>query len=175
MKNIFLIIGLLFLSSSLLATDYYLSNVGNDANNGTSAATPWQTLTKLSAALGGTSGTWGTITTGDRIFFRKGDVFRGSIAFSAYNNNGITFDSYGSGALPILKGSTLVTTWTVHSGSIWKATLAQRPYFLYDNGSLKTLARAPNTGTWNLSAATGTSLTSAAVVPMSAFGNTIGG
>ena len=162
MKSLLISVFILF-SLSLNAADYYLSNAGNDANNGTSSATPWRTLTKLSAELGGTSGTWGTISTGDRVFFRKGDVFRGSIAFSAYNNDGITFNSYGTGAMPIIKGSTLVTTWTVHSGSIWKATLAQRPYFLYANTSLKTLARAPNTGTWNLSAATGTSLTSTAV------------
>jgi parallel beta-helix repeat protein len=150
-------------ASNAFAANYYVSNAGNDANNGTSTATPWRTLAKLSAELGGTSGTWGTISTGDKVYFRRGDVFRGSIAFSAYNNDGITFDAYGSGALPIVKGSDVVTTWTVHSGNIWKATVSKRVYFLYVNTTLKTLARAPNTGTWNLSTATGTALTSASI------------
>jgi hypothetical protein len=47
-------------------------------------------------------GVW-TISSGDHIYFRRGDTFRGEIYFSAYNNSGITFDAYGSGADPIIK------------------------------------------------------------------------
>lgn len=162
-KNLIIFFSILLISTRLLATDYYLANNGNDANNGTSTATPWRTLEKLSAELGGPSGTWGTISNGDRVFFRKGDTFRGSIAFAAYNNNGITFDSYGSGAIPIIKGSRVVTSWTVYSGNIWKATVTQRVYFLFVNGVNKTLARAPNTGTWNAESATATSVNSSSI------------
>ena len=164
MKQLTTALAVLFLMmNSLRATTYYISNMGDDANNGTSTATPWKTLTKLSAELGGTSGTWGTISTGDQVYFRRGDVFRGSIAFSAYNNDGITFDAYGSGATPIIKGSTVVTNWTVHSGNIWKATVTQRVYFLYQNAAVQTLARAPNTDTWNASTSTTTSMTSSSI------------
>ncbi len=147
----------------LFAADYYLSNAGNDSNNGTSPTTPWRTLAKLSAELGGPSGTWGTISNGDRVYFRKGDTFRGTIAFAAYNNNGMTFDSYDAGTNAVLKGSRLVTNWTVHSGNIWKATVAEQVYFLYADGALQTLSRTPNTGTWNAGAATSTSLTSTSI------------
>jgi parallel beta-helix repeat protein len=163
MKNVIIWVSILVTTTRLFATDYYLSNDGNDNNNGITPATAWKTLAKLSAELGGPSGTWGTISNGDRIYFRKGDTFRGAIAFAAFNNNGITFDAYGSGAMPLIKGSQLVTGWTVHSGNIWKATVAERVYFLYDGGALQTLSRAPNTGTWNLSAATATSLTSSSI------------
>jgi parallel beta-helix repeat protein len=162
-KFLILCISFLLTTTRLLSVDYYLSNTGNDSNNGTSSATPWRTLAKLSAELGGSSGTWGTISTGDRVYFRRGDTFRGTIAFAAYNNNGITFDSYDSGALPIIKGSKLVTNWTVHSGNIWKATVAEQVYFLYVDGVLQTLSRTPNTDTWNLSTATSNALTSSSI------------
>jgi len=158
-----LIFGLSVITHALPATDYYLSNNGNDGNNGTSVGTPWKTLAKLSAALGGPSGTWGTISTGDRVFFRRGDVFRGSIAFAAFNNNGITFDAYDVGARPVIKGSQLVTGWTVHSGNIWKATVSQRVHFLYDGSASKTLARTPNIGTYTLTSAGTNSLSSSSV------------
>lgn len=144
---------------SAFATDYYLSDDGNDGNNGTSIATPWKTLQKLSSELGGPSGTWGILfNSGDRIFFRKGDTFRGTIAFSAWNNHGITFDSYGTGEMPIIKGSSVITNWTIHSGNIWKAIVPQTVHFLYVNNLKQTLARTPNTGTWNISASTATSI-----------------
>jgi parallel beta-helix repeat protein len=142
------------------ATDYYISADGNDSNTGTSETAAWQTLTKLSAELGGPSGTWGNISSGDHIYFRRGDTFRGFIAFSAFNNNGITFDAYGTGAKPIIKGSSMVSGWAVHSGNIWKATVNSKVYFLYVDGVLQILARTPNTGFWNLTAATTNSITS---------------
>jgi parallel beta-helix repeat protein len=147
-----------FCVMNCFATDYYISNSGNDNNNGTSINTPWQTLSKLSSELIGPSGTAGSISTGDRVFFKKGDTFRGTILFSAYNNNGVTFDSYGSGELPLIKGSKLTSNWTVHNGNIWKTTVSERVYFLFINNIAQTLARMPNTGTWNMSAATENSL-----------------
>ncbi len=150
---------LLFSFTKIFATDYYISNSGNNINNGTSSSTPWQTLTRLSAALA----TGNIIVANDQVLFRKGDTFRGTINFNHWNNSGITFDSYGTGALPIIKGSSLVTNWTVHSGNTWKATVNSRVFFLFANGSPQTLARTPNTGTFNLTAANGTSITSSAI------------
>lgn len=148
-------------SNSLFGTDFYMSNLGNDANTGTSAATAWKTLAKLSTELGGPSGTWSiTITAGDRIFFRRGDTFRGEIYFSAWNNSGITFDAYGSGAEPAIKGSEIITGWTVHSGNIWKASVTTPVHMLFQGGTSQQLARHPNFGVFNTTAATGTSATS---------------
>ena len=127
---------LLILCTNCFATNYYLSAAGNDANTGTSTTTPWRTLSKLSAALSPGN----IIVPNDKIFFRKGDVFRGTILFSHWNNAGITFDSYGTGEMPIIKGSMLTSNWTVHNGNIWKTTVSERVYFLYVNNQMQTLA-----------------------------------
>jgi hypothetical protein len=59
MRHFCTLILFIFISlNNLFATDFYISNAGNDANNGTSAATAWKTLSKLSTELGGPSGTW---------------------------------------------------------------------------------------------------------------------
>lgn len=42
---------MLLMSGNVMATDYYLSATGSDANDGKSATTAWATLTKLSASL----------------------------------------------------------------------------------------------------------------------------
>jgi hypothetical protein len=153
-----------FLSPIAFGADFYLSNEGNDANNGTSAATPWRTLDKLSAELGGPTGTWSlTFNSGDRIFFRRGDTFRGEIYFSAFNNQGITFSTYGSGADPIIKGSKILSGWTIHSGNIWKTTLTDTIQMLFVEGQLQTLARYPNNGVISTSAASSTSATSSGI------------
>lgn len=142
-------------SCSLFGTDFYMSTAGNDANNGTSPATAWKTLAKLSAELGGPSGTWSlSITSGDRIFFRRGDTFRGEIYFSAYNNSGITFDAYGSGVEPVIKGSEIISGWTVHSGNIWKANVSSPVYMVFIGGTSQQLARHPNSGVFNTTGAT---------------------
>jgi parallel beta-helix repeat protein len=149
-----------FASRHASATDYYLSADGNDANSGTSAASPWRTLAKLSAELGGPNGTWSTtFNSGDRIFFRRGDTFRGEIYFSAFNNQGITFGAYGAGADPIIKGSKVISGWTVHSGNIWRANVADTIHMLFVYGAVQTLARYPNTGVLSTTAATTTSAT----------------
>jgi len=150
--------------NNLFATDFYISNAGNDANNGTSVATAWKTLSKLSTELGGPSGTWSvTISSDDHIYFRRGDTFRGEIYFSAYNNSGITFDAYGSGADPIIKGSEVVTGWTQHSGNIWKATITSPVYLVFVDGIAQQLARYPNSGVLNTTVATTTSASSPSI------------
>lgn len=160
MKNIFL---LLLLSTGLAgpaaATDFYLAANGSDANAGTSSALPWQTLAKLSAELSGPSGTNSvSVQPGDRIFFRRGDTFRGTVALQAFNNFNLTFDAYGAGALPILSGAVPVAGWTPAGGGVWQATLAQPVQYLYAGGQLQTLARYPNTGYLYATASTGTSV-----------------
>jgi hypothetical protein len=51
---------------------YFSSSTGNDANTGTSSASPWKTLSKLNSLM-----IVGNVTfqPGDSIFFKRGDVF----------------------------------------------------------------------------------------------------
>jgi Right handed beta helix region len=93
---------------SAYAATYYVSSIGNDANNGTSANTPWQTLAQVTRAA---------FNPGDQILFRCGDTFPGQLAVKSSGSPGnpITFSSYNPGTgtctLPVLSGATGQTTW----------------------------------------------------------------
>ncbi|MBU3714435.1 MAG: hypothetical protein FGM46_05745, partial [Ferruginibacter sp.] len=99
------IFSLLILSFFAKATDYYVSTSGNNANNGTSPNTSWQTLSKVQTVCNN-----GTIVAGDRVLFKKGDIFTGTLlvsniwgysAKSGTASNPIVFSTYGSGNKPI--------------------------------------------------------------------------
>ena len=79
-------------------TYYFSSSIGNDSNSGTSEANPFQTIAKLNALV---------LSPGDKILFKKGDTFIGEIIvnYSGAENLPIIYDSFGTGAKPILSGS----------------------------------------------------------------------
>jgi len=107
----------LVLGTSASATTYYVSSsLGNDANNGTAAATPWQTIAHVNAQ---------TFQAGDSILFRRGDVWNESLVPPSPGaaGNPITFDAYGTGAPPNLTGYYAVpsSAWVHVTGNAWKA------------------------------------------------------
>ncbi|MBI4945791.1 MAG: T9SS type A sorting domain-containing protein [Bacteroidetes bacterium] len=79
---------------------------GNDANNGTSASTPWRTTTKVASVIT-------SFHAGDSILFAKGGSWINAhmriYNFNSRRDNPIVFDSYtpawGGTAKPILKES----------------------------------------------------------------------
>lgn len=81
------------------ATTFYVSNIGNDANDGTSPSTPWLTLAKVNASMA-------SIQPGDTLSFNCGSIFYGSLVCtkSGTASKRIVINSYGSGALPVLTG-----------------------------------------------------------------------
>jgi hypothetical protein len=86
------------------ATTYYVAAAGSDANNGTSTSTPWQTIAKVNAS---------TFSPGDSVLFNRGDAWYGTaltVPSAGSSGNPITFGAYGTGANPILKGSTFLAT-----------------------------------------------------------------
>ena len=89
------------------ATDYYVSSTGNDSANGLSSSTPWKTISKVNAEFS-------RINPGDRILFRRGDVFYGTITVAKSGTAGspIIISSYGTGALPRISGFTAITGCT---------------------------------------------------------------
>ena len=115
-KSLFqsLVFRLFFLTISLgvvkaNATNYYLSNTGNDTNSGTSSAAPWQTIIRLNVT---------NYLPGDTIFFKCGDIFRGDIRVNRGGNalSNLVFTSWGTGNKPIISGAELVTGWTLSGG-----------------------------------------------------------
>ncbi len=104
------------------ATNYYVSSSGgSDANNGTSASTPWQTL--------GVHVNGGTFSPGDVIYLKRGDRWNEQLIPSSSGISGspISFDAYGTGAAPVITAAAPIpfvsASWTYISGSTWKATI----------------------------------------------------
>src|SRR5437867_2998196 len=81
-----------------VGTTYFVDNAaGNDSNNGTSEATAWRTLGKVSNV---------TLAAGDRVLFKRGGVWPGPLTLSTAGtaDGPITIGAYGSGALPVIQG-----------------------------------------------------------------------
>ena len=72
-------------------TAYYVSNDGDDANDGKSPASAWKSLARVTETV---------LCEGDGVFFRRGDLFRGFINAQA----GVTYAAYGEGEKPKLYG-----------------------------------------------------------------------
>lgn len=73
-------------------TCYYVSNDGDDSNDGLSPETAWATLHQAN-----NSGA----QPGDGIFFRRGDLWRGTLQCVP----GVTYSAYGEGEKPKIYGS----------------------------------------------------------------------
>ena len=100
----YLSVCLISICASTFATDYYVSNSGNDSNAGTSKTVPWETLTKLDSI---------DFSAGDVIHFRCGDKWLGRfrVTESGEPGNPIRFTSYGEGAFPKLSNPNWDYTW----------------------------------------------------------------
>ena len=85
---------------SARAADYYLSAAGSDGNAGTTAATAWQTLSRVNAV---------TLRPGDRVWLRAGDTFAGKLALDPSDVGTaaapISIASFGTGRATIASGA----------------------------------------------------------------------
>jgi hypothetical protein len=90
-KILFALLGLVSWAS-VVARNYYVAALGNDRRDG-SRAHPWKTLGAVSAFRFGT---------GDSVFFRGGDVFRGTLRLEGLM--GVFVSSYGVGHAKIYAG-----------------------------------------------------------------------
>jgi hypothetical protein len=100
----FLLACLLFVAAPTRATTYFVAAAGSDTNSGTSSSSPWQTIAKVNASA---------FLPGDSILFNRGDAWYGtSLVAPSSGSSGspITFGAYGTGANPIIKGSTALST-----------------------------------------------------------------
>jgi parallel beta-helix repeat protein len=142
MKKIFGIL-LFCISYTVSATDYYISATGNDAANGLSESTAWKTIAKFNSSFSG-------LIPGDRIFFRRGDIFYGTLTISRSGTaaNPITIGAYGSGVDPIIYGFNTVSTWSNEGNGIYSSpvTCQSSPNIVTVNGVNTPMGRYPNTG-----------------------------
>jgi hypothetical protein len=134
-----------------IGTTYYVSSTGSDSNNGTSTSTPWQTLTKVNNT---------TFVAGDKILFKAGDTFTGTIIpkASGTSSNPITYGMYGTGAKPVITGFASVSGWTSLGGNKWESAALSSAFsdinILYINGGNYAKGRTPDTGYWASTSAT---------------------
>lgn len=142
-KTILVLIILLYVSQAN-ATNYYLSSSsGNDLmNDGKTADTAWQSITKLKTVLS-------LLQPGDSVFFKCNDTFAGQLILSKSGNaaKNIWFGSYGSGKKPVISGTTAVSNWTQTTTNIWEATCAEagnKVTNFFINGIPQQIGRWPN-------------------------------
>jgi len=137
-----LLLALFTLPLNALATTYYLSNQGNDANDGLTPQTAWQSLNHVNNA---------TLADGDTILLQRGHVFRGELnPRKVYTN--ITYGAFGVGTRPVISGSIVIQNWQPSplDAGIYQASVVglmpednEMPY-LFANNKLQTFARFPN-------------------------------
>ncbi len=84
------------MGESYSGTAYYVSNTGDDNNNGLSPDSAWSTLNKVNRA-----GEKGKLKSGDAVFFERGGLWRGYLSCA----EGVTYSSYGEGEKPKIYGS----------------------------------------------------------------------
>ena len=82
------------------ATYYFSSSSGDDSRSASQAqnsSTPWRTINKLNAIFS-------TLKPGDRVLFKRGDTFYGTIEVSESGSPGnpIVISAYDSGPLPVI-------------------------------------------------------------------------
>lgn len=99
-------------------TVYYVSENGNDSNQGTSIGAPIKTIDRLKQL---------TLRAGDTVLFERGSVFR---ITSAYHTvSGVKYGAYGSGEKPKIYGSEknyAASAWVkTEYENIWKLALSK--------------------------------------------------
>jgi len=160
------ITSLLWVGSMALATTYYVSPQGNDANAGTSQADAWRSIARVQQASG-------SLQAGDQVLFQRGGTFPGHLTLNVSGSPAqpIVIGAFGSGPQPVISGATNVTGWSVHQGNIWRANVAQPVKYVHVNGTLMTLARYPNTGWLRVNTASTTQLNSASLTQANGYWN----
>ena len=153
MKGSVLFVGLLIVMGSLQATDYYLSEDGNDSHTGTSQAQAWASLEKLNTMIL-------RLKPGDRVLFKRGSRFQGTITIQNIMGSEarpITFGAYGEGENPVIDGARDVSGWE-RQGNIWTSDCQDCPIginMLFINDKSQPLGRHPNEGSLRSSGGSG--------------------
>jgi hypothetical protein len=105
---------------------FYVSNSGNDNNNGTTPSSPWKTIAKINSQ---------TFRAGDGILFKRGDVWDTwttdnyiDIEYGGTSGHPIYYGAYGGGVKPIFRQMASIPGWNtagnwIHvRGNIWSIT-----------------------------------------------------
>ncbi|HEU4495943.1 MAG TPA: right-handed parallel beta-helix repeat-containing protein, partial [Flavobacterium sp.] len=153
MKRLFHSICLLLVCGNCFAIDYYVSSsMGSNSNDGKSPDAPFETIDKVNSIMS-------MLMPGDRVLFRRGDVFRGQINVSKSGTpaSKIIFGAYGTGEKPVISGAKLVnaSNWTNLGNGFWQASHLDKITHLFKNEQIQISARFPNAGYININSTNG--------------------
>jgi hypothetical protein len=113
-------------TGSLPAFSFYVSPTGSDSNDGTTAATPWNTLEKARDYI--RSSNLNKTATGDIVVYLRGGTYPRTTTFtltnadSGPNGNYMVYRAY-PGEIPVIDAGKAITGWTQVAG---------KPYFVAD-------------------------------------------
>ncbi len=159
-----LLLAFICLTNLAQATNYYFSSQwGDDARTNVQAQnplTPWRSTDKFNAINL-------SLKPGDSVFFKRGDVFDGSIIIKSSGTaaSPIYYGAYGSGNNPLFTGFATMGNWTRLSGGIYFTSLDVPTLNMVTlNGEAKGMGRFPNAGFLKYEGTSGNqSITSAAL------------
>ena len=99
-----------FLTMCANATRFYVSSSYTGGTSNGALATPWKTLANVQSNMS-------TFAAGDTISFKRGDTFTGTLTItkSGTDEDPIVFNSYGTGAKPILTGTGVAIDYLIQS------------------------------------------------------------
>lgn len=143
MKNLLLLSAVFFSVKTIFAQlNYFVSPSGSDSNNGTSASTAWQTLSRASQQV---------FVPGDSILFERGGVYRGTFFLKGAGSAAakIFVGAYGNGNAPVISGAEILQNpnWqneTVGGANTIKTSFNDTAYFVYTDGAFNQPARFPD-------------------------------
>ncbi len=118
---------------------YYVSESGNDDNDGLSENTPKKTIEGVNAI---------ELEAGDGVFFKRGDIFRGELQ----GKPGVTYAAYGEGIKPRLYGSPEngadASKWTLVPGTtnIWQyeTLMSDVGVVVFNDGEASSIKKIPS-------------------------------
>ncbi len=126
---------LIFITFKVVARNYYVSNSGNDCNNGTTRKTSWKTINKVNGFV---------FSNGDSILFKCDDIWNEQLKVPGSN---INFSSYSTGDQPLITGFQTLCGFT-QLGNVWTVTTTgvKALNTVMINGLYAYKARYPNSG-----------------------------
>lgn len=122
-------------------TNYYISNQGNDNENGTSPSNAWQSISKANSMMN-------VFDPGDSIYFERGSEFyeQLNITASGTANALIVFSDYGYGNKPVINGLLQTNSWELYNNNIYALHVTSKPNYVFQNGQRLRPSRWPETG-----------------------------
>lgn len=134
-----------------MADTFYISNNGNDENNGTSPEKAWETFKNINGRKFGA---------GDKILLKRNDVFNGSLTIVARGTTDrpIVISAYGEGNLPLIRGAVNLKKFEKYNNG-FKCYYPTHVKGLFINDAWCGLARYPSKGFFGIDAGDKTKLT----------------